>query len=705
MVVDLYYYDENSNSLEPFNTARPRVIFTTTEPPPEPDPDPEPGHKLLLVTETTTLSVGHTALRDLLIGAGWEVIVRSWSDTVNYDDIAVVVVARGNPSGDAGRYLHPPVGIVGVDTWRTLGMGTDLGFLNNITDVEVTNPGSPLAAGVTGTFAAYQSGAYITWAPDTYPDMQVVVTRPGQAGQRVVFAYEAGSQMATRFATTRHVGMGYHENGLSNGLTQQAADQILAAVNWAAATTYVEPPPPPPPPDPGENLAMLVTSDELAMWQDRSVNGPFRVAGDFSANSPGHWSEMVNDANADWTTGRWTGPQELNTNGSVKKLGETSSQTANDPPTATQRMSHRLPGAAHVAIVNNNTALAQNIVNEIRWYSQQSRLDFHNRTLYPNGHFADLNPLFMMTIWVLPFVIAYDACRVLVPPDAEVENWFLGLADTCHGNMGHLGNVFPNRGSDNYTSRSSFVNTDLQASTRLANGNIVEHLRISRFYNNRMSDMAALQGLVGVLVNNDFHVAWAKRYIREYVMFANRTTANQWTSGDHNRGSTRFPQLGFSYDMGAFARMMPFIEALARTGDTSLYDFSSSEGSAHPTWGTNHFKTMKQIIEQRINTVDQTISAQYTDSSAPPSSSVAGDEFYRIKSRRSNDNREIVTDGMLICAAAYYNEPSWVDVINRVGTPTGFTNPPGDSGAPSGWMVDFRSRFLRSISSSPFGGS
>ena len=138
---------------------------------------------------------------------------------------------------------------------------------------------------------------------------------------------------------------------------------------------------------------------------------------------------------------------------------------------------------------------------------------------------------------------------------------------------------------------------------------------------------------------------------------------------------------------------------------TFFDDFSSSEGSAHPTWGSNHFKTMKQVIEQRIKTVDQTIAAQYTDSSAPPSSSVAGDETFRIKSRHTGTNREIITDGMFICAAAYYNEPSWVDVINRVGTPTEFTDPPQGAGAPTGWKVDFRSRFLRSIGSSPHGGS
>jgi hypothetical protein len=41
--------------------------------------------------------------------------------------------------------------------------GYNLGFENNTNPVEVVDAASPLAAGVTGTFNAYVSPAYITW--------------------------------------------------------------------------------------------------------------------------------------------------------------------------------------------------------------------------------------------------------------------------------------------------------------------------------------------------------------------------------------------------------------------------------------------------------------------------------------------------------------------------------------------------------------
>jgi hypothetical protein len=38
--------------------------------------------------------------------------------------------------------------------------------------------------------------------------------------------------------------------------------------------------------------AGLLSEDELSLMRERAVDGPFRVIGDFSPNSPGHWTEM-----------------------------------------------------------------------------------------------------------------------------------------------------------------------------------------------------------------------------------------------------------------------------------------------------------------------------------------------------------------------------------------------------------------------------
>lgn len=43
-------------------------------------------------------------------------------------------------------------------------------------------------------------------------------------------------------------------------------------------------------------LGLHVTADELAIWQDRAVNGPYKTAGDVSTNSPGDWTRIAANA-------------------------------------------------------------------------------------------------------------------------------------------------------------------------------------------------------------------------------------------------------------------------------------------------------------------------------------------------------------------------------------------------------------------------
>ena len=163
-------------------------------------PPPPSGENLaLLVTSAGGLSTGNQALYDILIADGWTVTVRAFDDPEDWTDVSVLVVSVGNPEGDSGRFVNAPVGVVAVDSWRPLGMGDGLGFASSPLTVEVVDPSSPLAAGYSGTFEAYQSPAWLTWKPETDGALQTVVTRAGQPTERVVFAYEAGSQMPDRY--------------------------------------------------------------------------------------------------------------------------------------------------------------------------------------------------------------------------------------------------------------------------------------------------------------------------------------------------------------------------------------------------------------------------------------------------------------------------------------------------------------------------
>ncbi len=452
----------------------------------------------------------------------------------------------------------------------------------------------------------------------------------------------------------------------------------------------------------GAAFASLLSEDELAMQRNRRINGPFRVSGDFSANSPGHWNEMASAMSRDFSSARWSGPTRFGGDGRVLHLNDGGGYS-NDPPWQVRQMAHDMMSAAYAAAITNNHAVAAAITREIEWQATRPNLDYSNRTRWPFNYYNDLNPLFMHAVWVKDYVLAYDVTRAMGHSSPIVERWFLDLAElqeqALHAN---LRSVFPNRKSDSYANRASWVNQQAGQTARFANGTpVAPKPRIMGWYNNRRSQQAGFYGLVGVVLDNTYYKEEFKRYAREWVMFGHRVTESDGFFGDHMRGNDRFPQLGFSYALHALESLVPAMDGLARQGDTSLYEFSSSEGAATGTGGTNHYKTMEGVLGTYIRWIEGSNPAQYTGSGLLPVSA-AGDPHYRIQSRSTQTNREIVNDAMLLLPANYYNRTDWHDAIMRVGTPSGFTATPNVVGSISGWRTDWRHRFLRSLDTNPY---
>jgi hypothetical protein len=454
----------------------------------------------------------------------------------------------------------------------------------------------------------------------------------------------------------------------------------------------------------GAAFAALLSVDELAIQRDRAANGPFRTAGDFSANSPGHWNEMAATMRLNFSSARWSGPAVLGSNGRVLKFNDgLSSGLENDPPANVRQMAHDMMSAAHAAAITGNHTVAAAITKEIEYQATRPRLDYSNRTLWPFNYYNDVNPLFMHTVWVKDYVLAYDITKAMGHSSSIVERWFQDLAELSEQSVHEsLSRVFPDRKNDSYSSRASFVNTTLFASTRSADGRLIQYPRITLFYNNRRSNLAGFYGLVGVVLDNPRYKEEFKRYGREWLMFGHRVTSSDGLHGDVNRGNNSFPQLGLSYGLHALESLIPAMDGLARQGDTSLYEFSSRDGAATPSGGTNHYKTMEGVLDTYIRWIKGSYPAQYTGSGDPPSTSIAGNAYYRIQSRNSANGREIVNDASLLLPANYYNRADWRDVIMRKGTPSGFSAQPQGVGSIGGWRADWRHRFLRSLDTDPY---
>jgi hypothetical protein len=504
-------------------------------------------------------------------------------------------------------------------------------------------------------------------------------------------------------AVAKYVRIIGHGNDATSGsdwtsiLEVEAIGQIEAEEAPAPSEPPEEPAPTEPEPIEEPAFAALLSEGELAVQRERMSSGPFRTAGDFSANSPGHWNEMAATMELDFSSARWQGPTDIS-QGRVTRGG-----LANDPPGGTRRMAHDMMSAAYAAAITGDHTVAAAITKEIEYQATRPNLDYSNRTLWPFNYYDDINPLFMHTVWVKDYVLAYDITKAMGHSSPIVERWFLDLAELSEqGVHENLSRVFPNRKNDSYASRASFVDSTLFSSTRAADGKLVEYPRIMQFYNNRRSNQAGFYGLVGVVLDNTRYKEEFKRYGREWLMFGHRVTSSDGLAGDVNRGTDSFPQLGFSYGLHAMESLIPAMDGLARQGDTSLYEFSSSDGAATPSGGTNHYKTMEGVFDTYIKWIKGSYPAQYTGSGNPPPTSITGNAYYRIQSRNTANGREIVNDASLLLPANYYNRTDWHDVIMRKGTPTGFSSAPQNVGSITGWRSDWRHRFLRSIDTDPY---
>ena len=742
------------------------------------------GSRALLVSDEGRQ--GADELQAILEADGWVVTRRLLDQGEMYEDIDVIILMAGS-TADAGKYLHPPVGVVTVDSWRVVGMASSIGFESTEHVLSVVDSSHPLAAGLTGTYAPYLSASFLTWAtaPSAEPEV-TVVTRQGQATQRIVVAWEAGSALPFRYATTRHVGLGYHGAGMVAGLTSEARGQLLASVRWARDSVFVPLPVPAAPTGvsatAGDNqvtvawsavtaaegyavrratatggpystltssvtatsftdstavngttyfyvvlawnssgegplsaevsatpqeaaapdlVATFASSDEIAMWQSRISNGPFRVRGDFSTNSPPEWSEMQAAMGADFSAGRWDGPTILTSSGAVAHLNNGGGQN-NDPPESVRVTANDMMSAAYAAITTGNGSVAQAIRAEIEWQATRSNLDFGNRTLYPYDYYNDLNPLFRMAAWIQDYILAYDITRAMGYPSATIEGWFFDLGDLLENSLHNgLNGIWPNRKSNVWTVSTSHWSHEFYTGARLSNGSTVTYRRGMWVYNNRRNQMAGPMGLIGVLLDNQFFKDEFNRFAKEFLMFGHRKTASDGFWGDVNRPSTSNPQLGISYGFRGLNAMVFGMDAMARLGDNTAYEYSSSHGYVTDSnaVGTNQFKTMEDVLDGYIKWIAGTWPAHYVPGSC---SSCVGNSSYLIRSRSTNTNQELCHESALMLAANYYNRSDWQNVLLRVGTPSGFTTNPHTVGGLGGWRSGFRQRGLRDISTNPY---
>lgn len=372
-------------------------------------------------------------------------------------------------------------------------------------------------------------------------------------------------------------------------------------------------------------LGLHVTQEELNIWRQRMVSGPYKSAGDAQINSPGDWDRIVANKNSFISTppAIWNGPAGTSC----------LTQSQNDPPSGAERARD----AAFYALVAHTAADSTSVKVAVKaWILNQqapSQLNFANRTLYCEG--TGQNPEFVFTIseWMTRLIFAMDYLEILdvnvfsSPERTTLQNWFLAFADFTDTNMEiSLNACFSNRPALNYT----VTTCTSEAGTPFYGAGFTFN-QVNRLYNNRRSNVMSAVAAIGMKFANATYQASAKKFFKELLMFGifpdgYMSDFLRWADSS---GSN--PDRGLAYSAGGYVgNMVDVADTLARNGDSELYDFITAAGAFESVGGS---KSVLFAIETVAKYIDHTYNRYGTDQVGRST-----DPLYRINDRVINGN-------------------------------------------------------------------
>jgi len=397
--------------------------------------------------------------------------------------------------------------------------------------------------------------------------------------------------------------------------------------------------------EPGDaSTGLHYTAEEVAIWRERSRNGPYRVAGDVRENSPGDWVRILDDANrfvADPERSVWTGPEG---DGCVSRNLKAPPESASDD----------MRDAAFVYLVAGGDHYREAVKRVLLTLAQTPNLDFSDRDRWCPGRLSDAS--FAVAQWMSRTLVTYDYLGVATFTTEEralLEAWFRASARYFANEVdASLSQLFVDRSAGDYRL------------TEVAEANCgpVTHwdghrlCAIHLFYNNRRASQAQFVGLVGLHQNDAVLERSAKLFFEEWLEYS---VFPDGMMGEYERWEDDLPDLGWAYAASLTATMVTMADSFARHGDTSLYDLVTSEGALGTAGGA---KSLLLVIRALGSHVDGSVERYGTDDRRH-----AGQRPYRIDGVHESSGWFSLHDVLITPANVYYQD----DYVHGMYTRTG----------------------------------
>jgi hypothetical protein len=317
-------------------------------------------------------------------------------------------------------------------------------------------------------------------------------------------------------------------------------------------------------------IALHATQEEVNIWKQRSVSGPYLD----------DWNRIISRANSFLSNPNaetWVGNQ-LNQcwNGDAVVKNE-------QPPNALlgRAKGDKLRDAAFVYLIKGDTKYRDAVRTTLLKQAGVTGTNFANTKRWCTNYESDgfnLSQDFEITNWLRRLVYAYSYIRPTLSAGDQttLDSWFRNAGNFWANALHNTTKLrFPNRLNDDYSACTNVNVCPGRDKGATHFGAATRYLGFHYAWSNKEATYAAFVAATGVTIDDAALKAAAKRFAKEWLMFA---VGADGTVADQHRWVDGTAQTGFLYAGTALGSIITIADHLARAGDLELFNFSTSAG-------------------------------------------------------------------------------------------------------------------------------
>ena len=338
----------------------------------------------------------------------------------------------------------------------------------------------------------------------------------------------------------------------------------------------------------------LIWSDaHLAEWRDRANNGPYKSAGDsFDPLIPGEWDRIVLEKTtfaADPTVDRRQTYEDIQDNGFA----------------ITEHK--KMVSAAFYSLVKEDSTLAGTVKDELMWHATRAGTAGVGQQISPTYYLKTDSGNWWNSGWMLRMVSCADFVKDAFSTaerttfNAWISDWAHCVESSIHN---ELDGNFPDRYNRKYAEPTGWGATwDGGYAYKDSSGVLHNPIyTVGKYYNNRRHTPMQFVGLASIFLNDATLKDRAKLYFEEWIRFSvypDGSTAEFERNGDWGN-----PQAGHVYNAYNLASAVLVAEALRLEGDSSLYNYSTTDGFFGTECTTEPAKNIKLVVDTYLDLND-----------------------------------------------------------------------------------------------------